>query len=112
MQPNYNDLEKRAREKEDENWKFRSFLKFHNDIPDKEIDAMVFRIADKIGSTVECTDCGRCCKELKPTLSQKDQERLADKLAMTVEQLREKHLEYDKADGEPRWQIKVVPCPF
>ena len=112
MQSDYSDLEKLAREKEDENWKFRSFLKFYDDMSDEEIDALVFKIADKIGGTIECTDCGRCCKQLKPTLSKKDQQRLADRLTITVEQLREKYLVYDEADDGPQWRIKVAPCPF
>lgn len=59
-----------------------------------------------------CVNCGRCCKKLKPTLSQQDQRRLADRLEMTVEQLRERYLEYDKSDDEPEWQMKGTPCPF
>ena len=112
MQPDYNNLEKLAKEKEDENWKFRSFLKFYDGLSDEGIDKLVSKIAGEIGSTIECTSCGRCCKELRPMFSQKDQQRLADKLAMTVERLREQYLEYDDSDNEPGWQIKAAPCPF
>ncbi len=63
------DLVKLAKEKEDENWDFRKFLKFYDDLSDDELDQLVFKIADEVSSMVECTSCGRCCKELRPRLS-------------------------------------------
>jgi len=112
MKSDYSNLEKLAKKKEDENWEFRSFLKFHDDLPEEQIDELVFKVADEIGSSIECSSCGRCCKELRPMLSEKDQQRLAGRLAMTIEQLRERYLKYDKSDDEPGWQIKAAPCPF
>jgi len=112
MQSDYKDLEKLAKEKEDENWDFRKFLKFHDELSDKELDELVSKIADKYESEIECINCGRCCKKLKPTLSRQDQQRLANRLEMTVSQLRKQYLEYDESDDEPAWQIKNVPCPF
>ena len=112
MLSDYENLEKLAREKEEENWEFRKFLKFYDDLSDKELDKLVFKIADKIGSEIECTSCGRCCKELRPTFSQQDQQRLADRLEMTVEQLKEQYLEYDESDNKPGWQMNGAPCPF
>jgi len=112
MRSDYENLEKLARKKEEENWEFRKFLKFYDDLSDKELDKLVFKIADKIGSEIECTSCGRCCKELRPTFSQEDQKRVADRLMMTVEQLRDQHLKYDDTNDEPGWRTKGTPCPF
>lgn len=112
MKSDYGDLELTAREKEDENWEFRKFLKFFDNISEEEIDELVFQTADRVGTTIKCTSCGRCCKKLKFMLSQKDQKRLADKLSMTVEQLRRQYLEYGDSEGESGWWIKDSPCPF
>ncbi|MDH4202385.1 MAG: YkgJ family cysteine cluster protein [Phycisphaerae bacterium] len=112
MKSDYNDLEKWAKEKEDENWKFRSFLKFYDDLSDEEIDLLVFKIADEVGSAIDCTRCGRCCQKLKPMCSEQDQQRLAAGLSITAEQLREQYLEYDESDDEPGWRMKKSPCPF
>jgi Fe-S-cluster containining protein len=112
MQIDLNNLEKLAREKEDENWTFRKFLKFNDVLSDDELDKLVFKIADEVSSMIKCTNCARCCKELKPMLSQEDQERLAVKLGLSIESLREKYLEYDDTDDEPGWRIKDNPCPF
>ena len=48
MKSDFSDLKKWAKEKEDENWKFRSFLKFYDDLSDEEIDSLVFKIADEV----------------------------------------------------------------
>ena len=108
----YDELEKLAKEKESENWDFRKFLKFYDELSDEELDKLVSRVAGKCQSEIECISCGRCCKKLKPTFSQQDQQRLADRLGITVEQLRQQYLDYDKSDDEPMWQIKNTPCPF
>lgn len=112
MQFNFSELEKLAAEKEDENWRFRSFLKFYDGMTDEELDSLVFQIADDVSSKIDCTNCGRCCTKLKPICSEQDQQRLAAGLAIMVEQLREQYLEYDESDDEPGWRMKNTPCPF
>ena len=109
MQIDFNSLEKLAKEKEDENWTFRKFLKFNDVLSDDELDKLVFKIADEVSSMIECTNCARCCKELRPMLSQEDQEQLAVKLGLSIEALREKYLESDDTDDEPGWRIKNTP---
>ena len=112
MPLNYSDLEKRAKEKEEENWEFRGFLKFYDGMSDRQIDKLVFELTERIWSAIDCTECGRCCESLEPMVSKKDQQRLAERLEMTVEQLRERYLEYVDEDGEKGWCIKDSPCPF
>ncbi len=111
MKPDYSDLEKLAAKKEDDNWRFRSFLKFYDDKTEEQIDALVFKITDEVWSGIDCTKCGRCCMKEGPLLSDKDQERLAKGLKITVEELKKQYLEYDEED-EPGWRIKDSPCPF
>ena len=108
----YEYLEKLAAEKEDDNWRFRSFVKFYDGMSDEELDLLVFKTADEVGSAIDCTRCGRCCTELKPMCSEQDQQRLAAGLSITVEQLREQYLEYDESDDEPGWRMSNSPCPF
>ncbi|MBN1765730.1 MAG: YkgJ family cysteine cluster protein [Sedimentisphaerales bacterium] len=80
---------------------------------DEQIDTLVFTITDRTWDSIDCTECGRCCMELKPMLSEKDQFRLAKRLEMNIEQLRKQFLEYDDTDiDEPGWRIKDHPCPF
>ena len=78
----------------------------------EEIDLLVFKTADEVSSAIDCTCCGRCCTKLKPTCSSQDQQRLAVRLSITAEQLREQYLEYDESEDEPGWRMKNSPCPF
>ncbi len=112
MQFDHKDLEKLAKEKEDENWIFRKYLKFHDELSDDELDKLVFKITDEVSSMIKCTRYVRCCKELRPVLSQKDQVRLAARLRLIVEHLREQYLRYDDANDKQGWRIKGTPCPF
>jgi hypothetical protein len=73
VKPDFSDLEKLARKKEAQNWKFRSSLKFYDDMTDEEVDALVSRIADEIDSAIDCAQCGRCCTKLKLMCSEEDQ---------------------------------------
>ena len=52
-------IESVAREKDDENWEFRSFLKQHDYGIDK-LDAIVHRITDEVSAQIDCTQCGNC----------------------------------------------------
>lgn len=108
----YENLEKLAAKKEDENWRFRSFLKWYDDLSDEELDSLVFKITGEVISAIDCTKRGRCCTQLKPTCSEQDQRRLAAGLSITVEQLKEQYLEYDNSDEEPGWRMNSSPCPF
>ncbi len=111
MQSDYSNMEKLAREKEDENWRFRSFLKFYDDISEEEIDKLVAKIADEVSAKIDCSSCGRCCQVLSPVFTSEDQARLAGSLGLTIEQLKEQYLIYD-TDEEPIWKMREAPCSF
>jgi hypothetical protein len=82
-------------------------------LSDKQIDKLVYDITESVVADIECTSCGRCCKQLKPTLTVKYQKYLAKELNITVQQLQEKYREYVQDSDKPaHWQIKNVPCPF
>ncbi|AQT67508.1 Flagellin N-methylase [Anaerohalosphaera lusitana] len=109
---NYDELEKLAGQKEDENWAFRSFLKFYDDLTDQQIDRLVHELTDSVAADIDCTKCGRCCKQLKPTLTTNDQKRLAKALNITSSQLQQSYLEYVQDEESNCWQMKKTSCPF
>jgi hypothetical protein len=82
-------------------------------IPGQELDQLVFKITKDIWSRIDCTQCGRCCMTLQPMLTDEDHKRLADKLQITIDELRKQYVEYDNSDpDEPDWKMKSTPCPF
>jgi Fe-S-cluster containining protein len=111
MEYEIENLQRLAKEKEEENWRFRTFLKWNCELSDKKLDKQVFEITDSVWSTIDCIACGRCCEELKPAFSKKEQQRLAKRFGLSIEQLREKYLQYDSED-EPVWRTRKIPCSF
>ena len=53
-------LEVLAKEKEDENWEFRTYLKWHCRLSDKKLDRLVSEITNDVWANIDCTSCGRC----------------------------------------------------
>lgn len=50
-----------GKQKEDENWRFRSYLK-GLDIEEEELDKIVHEINNNVTSQIDCTKCANCCK--------------------------------------------------
>jgi Fe-S-cluster containining protein len=100
-----------AERKEDENSRFRQFLKTRNLEPD-EIDQRVFETTRRVWAGIECTTCANCCREMKPTFSEEEVDRVARRLGMKRQQFIETYLEHSEADSENPWQTRTTPCPF
>lgn len=89
------------------NLRLRHDLKFDRR-PEEAIDAMFHRAAEGVSAAVDCTQCARCCETLGPVLGDDDVERLARRLALNAEQVRERYLRPE--DGG--LVFATLPCPF
>jgi hypothetical protein len=58
-----------APKKENENWKFRTFIKGYENT--EKLDSIVHRLNKEISSKIDCTTCANCCKAIQPTFTQK-----------------------------------------
>ena len=105
-------IRKQAERKEDENWKFREFLKFHCDLEPEEIDERVFAATRRVWAGIDCTKCANCCREVKPTFSHAEVDRVARRLDLTREQVIEKYLERSEPGDDNPWRTRTTPCPF
>lgn len=91
-----------AKTKEDENWRFRSFLKRKCDLEPEEIDKLVFEATRRVWAGIDCTFCANCCREMKPTFNEEEINRLARRLGMGRQQFIERYLERAEAGiGNP-----------
>lgn len=104
-----NEIKKLSKIKEDENWRFRSFLKRCN-IPFKKIDSSVHRLYREISSQVDCKTCANCCKEVHPVLDQKDIEKFSKGLGISAVQFKDQYLV--KEQDSEKFVFKKEPCPF
>lgn len=109
IETDLNKIKKLLIEKEDENWKFISFLK-NCDMPSEEIDSVVHKLYKKISSEIDCKKCANCCKEMKPVLDIKDIQKLSKGLDLSVSLFKSKYL---TKDGESEnYVFNKNPCPF
>ncbi|MFH1964780.1 MAG: YkgJ family cysteine cluster protein, partial [Acidobacteriota bacterium] len=91
------DIEKLAAEKEDQNWRFRCFVK-GCDLEIEELDAIVHRLNDAVSAKIDCQSCGHCCRVMHPILKKKDIERLASHLAIPPNKFEEEYLVKDEEE--------------
>lgn len=105
-------IRQQAEAKEDENLKFRQFLKTKCNLEPDEIDSRVFAATRRVWAGIECTKCANCCREVKPGFREEEVDRLARRLTMTRQQFIETYLEPSEPGDESPWTTRTTPCPF
>ncbi len=105
-------IRKLGEEKEDENYRFRRFLKTQCSLEPGEIDRRVFEITRRVWAGIDCTSCANCCREVKPTFSEEEVDRVARRVGMERQQFIDTYLERSEENGENPWQTRTTPCPF
>ncbi|MGA2107352.1 MAG: YkgJ family cysteine cluster protein [Syntrophorhabdales bacterium] len=98
-----------AEAKEDENWRFRAYLK-GLDLSEASLDRLVWRHLDDIAPRIDCCACANCCTVISPLLSYKDVRRLADHLGIEKTQVIREHLRLSKERS--RYEFQHRPCQF
>lgn len=99
---------KEAKRLEDENYRFRSYLKSHAE--EEELDERFFRLHKELFGQYDCSKCRNCCKMYKGTLENKDIAMAAKKLGISMEQVMDTFLTYNKC--EYNYETKHKPCDF
>lgn len=97
-----------AAEREDANWRFRTFLK-GIDLEVEELDAIVHKHYEDVANQIDCCACGNCCREILPTLDDSDVNRLATALETTPDEIVAQYLNQNE-DGDLTFNRR--PCPF
>jgi Fe-S-cluster containining protein len=98
---------RRAVRLEEENWRFRTFVKMAKSRA--RIDTLAAELGRQVESRMDCTSCGACCRDNCIPVTEEEVERLARRVGTTVEAFRQAHMTRDD-DGEPA--IDARPCPF
>jgi Fe-S-cluster containining protein len=69
LQTNITSIALISKQKKEENAEFKAYLKEKNV---KEIDTIVHGLSDKITPQIDCTACGNCCANLRPTATREE----------------------------------------
>ena len=81
-----------AIKREDENYRFRSFLKGKDP---EWVDRIVHRLHEELTKKIDCRTCSNCCRAFAPLLSDEDIGVLAGMENITPEEYEEKYCEAD-----------------
>ena len=75
----------------------------------KNLDSTVNALHEEVFETIDCLDCGNCCKTTSPIFRNKDIDRLAKHFRIKSRQFIDDHLHLD-SDGD--YVLNSAPCPF
>ena len=75
-------IQQLSRERDDENWEFRSWLKQH--APD-DIDGVVKALSQKYFALIDCTQCANCCRSLHIEFKKSELYTIASTLGQSME---------------------------
>ena len=93
--------------KEKENLNFRAFLKGQDD---EKVDRIVHRLNKEVESQIDCTDCGNCCKNMRPCVTNNEIDTLTVIDKVSREYFIENFTEHD--DLENIKYLKDTPCKY
>jgi len=93
-------------QKEQENERFRGFLKYQNG---EELDAKVHQLNEVVTPKIDCTACGNCCKSLMIVVDEKEADILSKHLNQTREVFDGKYVEQG---NNGMMIINQMPCHF
>jgi uncharacterized protein len=111
MAPDLVQIRALAKENEDENWRFRRFVKSECDLDPDDMDRQVFETTRRVWARIDCTTCANCCREVRPTFSEEEVSRLAICLGGSQQQFTDDYLQPTEDETNP-WETRTTPCPF
>ncbi len=109
IETNLETIKKNAKLREDQNYRFRSFLKGQDG---GQLDRWVHEIYKRVVGQIDCTQCANCCIELKTSFKMDEIDRLAESFIIEKERfIVESTYPDEDGDKEIVW-LKSQPCQF
>jgi len=93
-------IQQLSRERDDENWEFRSWLKQY--APD-DIDGLVKTLSQKYLALIDCTQCANCCRSLHVEFNKSELHSIAKTLGQSLETFQKRFMSEGKVNP---------PCPM
>ena len=106
---NLDTIKKNAFINEDENWRFRSYLKGKDS---DRIDEMVHDIYDYVIKHVDCSECANCCIVLDTSFEEEEFDHLCQSKDINREEFVRDHTRPKELGDEDKIYLKDKPCMF
>lgn len=106
LELNLNTIKRLAKQREKENFGFRTFLKGKSS---DEVDKIVHQLHDEITSQIDCTKCGNCCRFLRPLVSDEEIDRLSGIDNISRESYEKQFVELTHNNAK---YLKDMPCKY
>lgn len=101
-----NDLSVLANRKEEENYRFRSYLKNHTD--DEELDKQFKRLHEKYFKIYDCKKCRNCCKKIGISVDEDELNSICNYLKIGKEKFSKDNL----IERYGEYSFKEYKCKF
>jgi len=98
-----------SRHNEQEDWRFRTFLKCRESLSNAELDAIVAEETDIVEPQIDCIKCANCCKNMQPSLDDADIKRLASHFNISTKAFTDRYVMLNEFEERCMAQM---PCPF
>lgn len=102
------EVSKWAKRKENENLRFRSYLKIHAD--EETLDRQFQQLHHELFAGYDCSKCRNCCKLYYGFMPEENLAAAAEHLGITQKQLIDFFLEHNENTGD--YETKHMPCDF
>ncbi len=107
MEKNPDAVARLAGDLEDENWRFRSYLKMVRS--PARIDLLAEQFGREAAAQMDCTACGACCRDNCVPVTDEERRRLAARSGLSEAEFERLHMTQDD-DGQAA--IDARPCLF
>ncbi|MDR0490439.1 MAG: YkgJ family cysteine cluster protein [Oscillospiraceae bacterium] len=107
---NPREVKAKAQRLEEQNYKFRTFLK--NRADDDELDAQFLALHKELFDGYDCCKCANCCKAYSIVLDNDEVKRTASFLGLSESDFVAEYLIDAGADDEKPYKFKEKPCLF
>jgi uncharacterized protein len=100
-------IERMGEKKRKENEALRRHMKMHN-VPERRLR----KIAEEVEGQIDCTECANCCKVATAQLLERDVERLAKHMRLSISKFKAEYTMEDPEDGLVLKRDDQAGCVF
>ena len=109
LEHNINGIKKNGKLKEEQNLRFRSFLKGQNS---DKVDNIVHELYAEVLKSFECTECANCCIELETCFEIEEINQLTKSLKIDKDEFIKQSTRQYEYDDQDKFYLNSLPCQF